>query len=239
MNIKKSCQTLFFLFALTLPATGQCEDLGLIENFSKKHQLGARLGAWSNLGDLPPGTLTNPSNTSILRTNLSNNNFYFEGFFGYRINEQLMLELSMGISNRGSVTTSQNNSTNVGNVIIYPTLLQMKLYLLSMTDIRIQPYVFGGGGLYYGRRSTQVSSSGYVYLDDQESEAAFHYSFGGGFDWPLSNSLAADLNIKYMPIMFTKTFVAINDYKGIGFTLGIKYIYSFNNGERSRKERIR
>jgi len=237
--VRKTFPALFFLVAWALPIIGQCDELGLVESFSKRHQLGARLGAWSNLGDLPPGILTNQNNNAILQTNLSHTNFYFEGFFGYRINEQLMLELSMGISNRGSVTLSQNNSTNVGNVVIYPILLQMKLYLLSMTDIRIQPYVFGGGGLYYGRRSTQVSSSGAIYLDDQESEADFHYSFGGGFDWPLSHSLAADFNIKYMPIMFTKTFVAINDYKGIGITLGIKYLYSFKRGERSRRERIR
>ena len=236
---KNSSPVFLLLIILSLSATGQCDELGLVERFSKSHQLGARLGAWSNLGDLPPGILTNPNNNAILQTDLSNTNFYFEGFFGYRINEQLMLELSMGISNRGSVTLSQNNSTNVGNVIIYPVLLQMKLYLLSMTDIRIQPYVFGGGGLYYGRRSTQVSSSGYVYLDDRESETDFHYSFGGGIDWPLSRSLAADLNIKYMPIMFTKTFVAINDYKGIGITLGIKYLYSFKRGEGSKRERIR
>ena len=237
--IRKTFPALFFLLVLSLPVTGQCDELGLVERFSKSHQFGLRLGAWSNLGDLPPGTLINPNNNAILQTDLSNTNFYFEGFFGYRINEQLMLELSLGISNRGSVTLSQNNSTNVGNVIIYPVLLQMKLYLLSMTDIRIQPYVFGGGGLYYGRRSTQVSSSGYVFLDDQESEADFHYSFGGGIDWPLSRSLAADLNIKYMPIMFSKRFVAINDYKGIGITLGIKYLYSFKKGEGSRRERIR
>ncbi len=237
--IRKQLLSLFLSLVLFLPVSGQCDELGLVENFSKSHQLGARLGAWSNLGDLPPGILNNPNNSTILRTNISNNNFYFEGFFGYRINEQLMLELSMGISNRGSVTLSQNSSTNVGNVIIYPVLLQMKLYLLSMTDIRIQPYIFGGGGLYYGWRSTQVSSSGYIYMDDRESEAAFHYSFGGGFDWPLSKSLAAGLNIKYMPIMFTKTFLAINDYKGIGITLGIKYLYSFKNGERSQTERIK
>lgn len=198
-----------------------------------------RLGAWANLGGLPPDTLFNPSTNSIMATELTNSNFYFEGFFGYRLNEQLMLELSLGISNRGSVTLSQDGSTEVGNVIIYPVLLQMKLYLLSMTDLRIQPYVFGGGGMYHGRRSTQVSSSGYVYQNSQESETDFHYSFGGGLDWPISKSVSADLNVKYMPIMFSKTFVAINDYKGIGITLGIKYLYSFNKGEGGQRERVR
>ena len=239
MMIRKPFPIILILMFFTFPIIAQCDDLGLVAKFSKSHQLGVRLGAWSNLGELPPGLLTDPNNSATLETNLSDNNFYFEGFFGYRLNEQLMLELSAGISNRGSVTLSQNNSTNVGNVVIYPMLLQMKFYLLSMTDIRVQPYVFGGGGLYYGRRSTQVSSSGYVYLDDRESEADIHYSFGGGMDWPLSRSLSADLNIKYMPIMFNKTFVAINDYKGIGITLGIKYLYSFKRGEGSKRERIR
>ncbi|MGH8015312.1 MAG: hypothetical protein ACREBV_03890, partial [Candidatus Zixiibacteriota bacterium] len=105
--------------------------------------------------------------------------------------------------------------------------------------LRLQPYVFAGGGMYYGRRSTQVSSSGYIFTNSTESETDFHYSFGGGFDWPLSRSVSADLNIKYMPITFSKSFVAINDYRGIGITFGIKYLYSFKKGENSRKERIR
>lgn len=238
MMIKRLALFSTLLFLFLFAHTVQCDEFGLVEKFSKSHQLGMRLGAWANLGALPPDTLY-PSSNSIMATKFSNANFYFEGFFGYRFNEQLMLELSLGISNRGSVTLSQNGSTEVGNVIIYPVLLQMKLYLLSMTDLRVQPYVFGGGGMYYGRRSTQVSSSGYIYLDSQESETDFHYSFGGGIDLPLSRSLSADLNVKYMPIMFSKTFVSINDYKGIGITLGIKYLYSFDNKEGSSRERVR
>lgn len=239
MMIKRLALFSTLILLLVSANNAQCDQPGLVEKFSKSHQLGMRLGAWTNLGALPPDTLFNPSTNSIMATKLTNANFYFEGFFGYRFNEQLMLELSLGISNRGSVTLSQNGSTEVGNVIIYPVLLQMKLYLLSMTDLRVQPYVFGGGGMYYGRRSTQVSSSGYIYLDSQESETDFHYSFGGGIDLPLSRSLSADLNVKYMPIMFSKTFVAINDYKGIGITLGIKYLYSFDKKEGSNRERIR
>lgn len=238
MMIRKRAILSLLILIMLFPNTGQCDDLGLVENFSKNHQLGMRLGGWANLGGLPPDTLFNPINNSVLTTKLGDGNFYLEGFFGYRLNEQLMLELSLGISNRGSVTLTQNNSTNVGNVIIYPVLVQMKVYLLSMTDIRVQPYMFAGGGLYYGRRSTQVSSSGILYTEDQESEADFHYSFGGGMDFPLGQDVAADLNIKYMPIMFSKTFVAINDYKGIGITLGIKYLYSFKKSKGSRKERI-
>ncbi|MGH8015551.1 MAG: hypothetical protein ACREBV_05125, partial [Candidatus Zixiibacteriota bacterium] len=120
-----------FLFLTLMTNVGRCEQESLVEKFSHSHQLGARLGAWSNLGDLPPTTILNYANSSArLETKLSDANFYFEGFFGYRFNEQLMLELSMGISNRGSVTLSQFGSTEVGNVIIYPILLQMKLYLL-------------------------------------------------------------------------------------------------------------
>src|SRR5574341_1879746 len=156
MEIIRSVLLSVLLFIFALVGVGQCDELDLVEKFSKSHQLGMRLGAWANLGGLPPDTLFNPSTNSIMATELTNSNFYFEGFFGYRLNEQLMLELSLGISNRGSVTLSQNGSTEVGNVIIYPVLLQMKLYLLSMTDLGLQPYVFGGGGMYHGRRSTQV-----------------------------------------------------------------------------------
>jgi len=237
---KKVLPVVFLAFAFFLISNAISQELGLVEKFSKSNQLGLRLGAWSNLGELPPTLLPNYGNSSAdLETKFSDANFYFESFFGYRLNEQLMLELSLGISNRGSVTLSQFGSTEVGSVIIYPILVQMKLYLLSMTDLRFQPYVFGGGGMYYGRRSTQISSSGYIFTNSTESKTDFHYAFGGGFDWPLSKSFAMDLNIKYMPITFSKSFVAINDYRGIGITVGFKYLYSFKKGDKDRKERIR
>jgi outer membrane protein W len=232
MMFKNALPALVFFVTLSFATVGHSDDSGLIEKFSQSHQAGLRLGAWSNLGDLPPQFISYTNSSAILETKLSDANFYFEGFFGYRLNEQLMIELSLGISNRGSVTLTQLGTTNVGNVIIYPILLQSKFYLLSMTDLRFQPYVFAGGGMYYGRRSTQVSSTGYVFNNDSESETDFHYSFGGGFDWPLSRSLSMDLNIKYMPITFSKSFVAINDYRGVGITLGIKYLYSFKKEDK-------
>jgi outer membrane protein W len=212
--------------------SAQDSQPGLVERFSHSHQIGIRLGGWANLGGLPPETLYSSITTAVLETKISNANIYFEGFFGYRLNQQLMLELSMGISNRGSVTLTNYGSTNVGSVIIYPILLQMKLYPLSTTASRLQPYFFGGGGLYYGRRSTQISSSGYVGDLDYESETVFHYTFGGGIDLPLGKSIAADLNVKYMPVTFTKQFVALEDYKGLSITIGIKYLYAFKGDQK-------
>lgn len=234
MMIKKLLITALMLL-LAGTAAAQDTEPTLVENFSNCHQFGIRLGGWANLGGLPPETLYSPISTEILETKLSNANIYFEAFFGYRLNQQLMLELSMGISNRGSVTLTNGYSTNVGNVIIYPILLQMKLYPLSTTASRLQPYVFGGGGLYYGRRSTQISSSGFVSDLDYESKTVFHYTFGGGIDLPLANSFAFDFNVKYMPVTFTKQFVALEDYKGLSITIGFKYLQSFK--KKDKRER--
>ena len=237
--ITKRMIILAFVLLWGASVSAQDSEPGLIERFSNTHQFGIRLGGWANMGGLPPDTLYSSISTAVLETKLSGANIYFEGFFGYRLNQQLMLELSLGISNRGSVTLTNAGSTNVGSVIIYPILLQMKLYPLSTTASRIQPYFFAGGGLYYGRRSTQISSSGFVSDLDYESESEFHYTFGGGIDLPLGPSIAADLNVKYMPITFSKKFVALEDYKGISITIGIKYLYSFKGVQRDREGRNR
>jgi len=237
MAIRKLTVLFFFIIFLCIPLIAQGAEDDVASHFSKSHQVGMRFGAWTNLGDLPPALLINQSNTATLETNIGKSNIYFEGFFGYRFNQHMMLELSLGISNRGSVTLTEFGTTNVGNVIIYPILLQLKLYPLSSTGSRLQPYFFGGGGVYYGRRSTQISSSGFLTNLDQESETDFQYSLGGGIDLPLGRSFGLDLHVKYMPIYFSNSFVAINEYDGVSITVGVKYLYSFKKGEGGR-ERI-
>ena len=195
--------------------------------FSSKHQLGIRLGVWQNRGDTPleSGQL-GASTESNFKTNLKQSAFNFEGYFAYRLLSWAMVELSLGSVNRGSVTISEDNASDIGNLILYPILVQLKFYPLSTLTSGFQPFVIGGGGLYYGRRTVQFTNSSDYYANwQEESGTDFNYVIGGGVDWPVADILSLDLTVKYMPINFSKPLVTMQNYNAIAFSIGIKYLY--------------
>ena len=190
--------------------------------FSEKHQAGIRLGVWANNGETPTDS------AGIFETSFKDANFYFEGYFAYRLFSQAMLEFSLGIVNRGSVTFQEAGATNVGNVLVYPVLLQLKLYPLASLKAKLQPYLLAGGGLYYGRRSVQFTTSSDVYYYGlaEQSGTDFNYVLGGGLDWPIGATIGLEVGVKYMPIEFSKELQTIRDYDAVAFTVGVKYLYS-------------
>lgn len=222
MMFKRIVFLLFASIICTASGWSQTGETDLLDRFFKSHQLGARIGVWANMGDIPPRLLVDQSSNATQASKITNSNFYFEGYFAYRISPLIMMELSFGISNRGSVTLTKSGTTNVGNLIIYPMLVQAKFYPFSFFHSRFQPYITGGGGMYYGSRSTQISTTGFLVRLD-ESGTDFYYSIGGGIDVPLANSLGLELNAKYMPINFSNSLIAIEKYDGLSITIGLKY----------------
>ncbi len=236
-----SKRILLLLLALTICTNsirGQTAETNLLDRFFKSHQLGVRMGVWANMGDIPPGLPFDQDSNFTLTSKITNSNFYFEGYFAYRISRLMMMELSFGMSNRGSFTLTESGTTNVGNLIIYPMLLQAKFYPFSVIRSRIQPYFTGGGGMYYGRRSTQISTTGFIFTRD-ETGTDFYYSIGGGIDMTLASSLGLELNAKYMPINFSNSLIEIEKYDGLSITIGLKYFYIQNKDDNSRKGRHR
>jgi outer membrane protein W len=190
--------------------------------FSEKHQAGIRLGVWANNGESPTDSM------GVFETNFKDASFFFEGYFAYRLAPIVMLELSFGIVNRGSVTFREAGATNVGNVLVHPILLQLKLYPLASLATKFQPYLLAGGGLYYGHRSVQFTTSSDVYYYGlaEQSGTDFNYVLGGGVDWPLSATIGLEVGAKYMPIEFSKRLQTVRDYDAVAFTVGVKYLYS-------------
>jgi len=190
--------------------------------FNNMHQAGIRLGVWANNGESPTDSV------GISETNFKGASFFFEGYFAYRLAPTVMLELSFGIVNRGSVTFMEAGATNVGNVLVHPILLQLKLYPLASLKAKLQPYLLAGGGLYYGRRSVQFTTSSDVYYYGlaEQSGTDFNYVLGGGIDWPIGTAIGLEAAIKYMPIDFSKGLQTIRNYDAIAFVVGIKYLYS-------------
>jgi opacity protein-like surface antigen len=192
--------------------------------FNLQNQAGIRLGVWSNLGGSPVADTS--SGISTYTTDLKSSAFYFEAYFGYRLNPQLMLELAFGVVNRGDVTVNDGSGNQFfGNLLVYPIQLRAKVYPLASLRPKFQPYLTAGGGIYYGRNSIQFSTSNSFFSDYVgDSRTKFSYMLGGGIDYPLSNIVGLDLNASYMPINFSKDLIFVRDYSALTVTVGIKYL---------------
>jgi len=171
--------------------------------FNQRHQAGIRLGFWRNLGDDAVADAIEEG--QFWKTDIGNNNFFFEAYGGYRINHLAMAELSFGFVNRGSVTNFDGYNSYVGNLIVYSVLLQLKVYPIPTLPGRFHPFILAGGGLYYGRHDVQFTT---------------------GIDWPLADYLGVDFSVKYMPISLSKKLVTMSEYSALSVSVGVKYLFN-------------
>jgi opacity protein-like surface antigen len=227
-NFKLTIVALFLVFSVSLAVQAQEETSPTsMDFFNSRHQVGVRLGVWGNLGDDPPNTDASVSNP--WETDFSSANFYIEGFVAYRFSRRLMGEFSLGLVNRGDATFVQffsgSTQTDVGNLLVYPILLRLKVYPFVGAFGSFQPYVTGGGGIYYARHSIQFTNSGFATFNNSDSETDFNYTLGGGFDYPIASVIGLELNASYFPIQFSNELATIDDYSGLQVTVGIKYLF--------------
>jgi hypothetical protein len=220
--VRLRSSVVFSLVLLAVPCVFAQEQ----NSFERKHQVGARLGVWANGGDSPPGFYEAPG--LQFRSDINDANVYFEGFGAYRLFSQAMVELSFGFVNRGDISLIEGEREYYGSLVLYPILLQFK-YGLPSPGGKLYPYVAVGGGFYYGRNSVQFTNDVFFSLN-QTSETDFNYVLSGGIDWPLAGSVGAEINVKYMPINFSKDLFLVRDYQAFAVSFGIKYL--FTSGEQ-------
>ena len=182
-------------------------------------------GLWRNLGDEPVADAIEDG--QFWKTDIGDNNFFFEGYGGYRLNSLAMAELSFGFVNRGDVTNFDGVNSYVGNLIVYSVLLQLKVYPLPSLPVGFHPFVLAGGGLYYGRHDVQFTTE-YYYYDyfNEKSGTDFNYVIGGGIDWPLADYIGIDFSVKYMPISLSRKLVTMSEYDALTFSVGVKYLFN-------------
>ncbi|MEW6412611.1 MAG: OmpW family outer membrane protein [Candidatus Zixiibacteriota bacterium] len=217
--------TTLLLLAASAAFAQESEDEA-VPSLAGKHQAGARLGAWISSGEDIPSYLEDTVNLVILETDIKSGAFYAELFYAYSILPQALIELSLGIVNRGSVNIQVGSQQDLGNLIVYPILLQLKYYPLASKGVKFQPYISGGGGIYHGRQDVQFTTSSLYYYDlYEDTETDINYALGGGLDWLINDKLAFEMNFKYMPIDFSNSLVTARDYKATVVTVGVKYLY--------------
>lgn len=196
---------------------------------SRNHQFGVRLGVWSNSGQLPRASDSVGSFSYF--ANVKDASFYAEVFFGMRIMRPLILELSAGITNRGDVTVRNDLYDYYGNISLYPVNVRLKLYPLAALGARYQPYIMGGAGLHIGKNNIQFSNDYYAAYNER-SLTDLDFVFGGGLDWPLTNRIAMDLQVAYLPMKFSKELFGTKDYSGVIITVGVKYLLPTLRGKK-------
>lgn len=189
--------------------------------FNRQHQAGIRLGVWSNQGESPPET----DSARTFETSISDENFHLEGFYAHRLWSFLMLEGSLGLVNRGSVTFREEGADNVGNMLVYSILVHLKFYPLSGLETKLQPYITTGGGIFYGRRSVQFTTNVFYTGFGEQSETDLNYALGGGVDYPIGTTIGLEAGVRYMSISFSEPLLTVRDYDALAFFVGVKYLY--------------
>ncbi|MEW5993669.1 MAG: hypothetical protein AB1744_04645, partial [Candidatus Zixiibacteriota bacterium] len=93
---------------------------------------------------------------------------------------------------------------------------------------RFHPYLSVGGGLYYGRRTVQFTTSSQVaaFGLDEDTGTDFNVALGGGIDWPLGTTIGLEAAVRHMPIEFSDGLQTIRDYDALAFTVGLKYLFA-------------
>jgi opacity protein-like surface antigen len=212
--------------ALFLTANTAAQDAAGPTPFNQRHQLGVRLGAWSNMGGTPQSEFVIDDGLTRVSTDITSASFYLEGFFAYRIHPLAVVEISGGVTNRGDVIQQSGAIQDVGSLNIYPILLQVRFYPPLTIAEKWHPYLTAGVGLYYGRNSIQISNE--VFFADlrESSETTANFVLGAGLDWALASQIGLELNAKYMPAEFGDGLLNEEDWRALTVTVGVKYLWA-------------
>ena len=136
-----------------------------------------------------------------------------------------MLEIAGGIVNRGDVNISDSGLNYIGNLMVYPISVRLKLYPFGAGTHKYQPYLMGGGAIYYSRFSIQFSNDYYAGLEGA-SKTKLGLLAGAGIDYPIASQVGLDLNMSYMPINFSSDLLGAKNFTAFTVTVGVKYLYS-------------
>jgi len=182
--------------------------------------VGVRLGIWSDQG----GNII--INDNDIDADFPSTSFFSELFYAHRFTPAVMGELSLGVGSRGEATIRWFDDEYIGNINLYPLLVQLKVTPLSGKTLSFHPYVTVGGGVVFGRYTPQVIRSLDPYYDQyfiEKTETDFLATVGGGVDLAVAEQFGLNLSVKYYPITFTDGLAGVKDYSGLSVGIGFSY----------------
>jgi outer membrane protein W len=211
---------LYMMIVFILPSGGNADTIK--PGYLQKNFVGARLGAWSNLGDKDPVSDENYA------AEFSGTSIYGEFFYAHRIAPALAFEFALGMYSRGDIEYINQGNTYLGAVSLYPIIVTAKFFpLASVKSLNFYPYIQAGGGVYYGKRD-EIDIYYTFYDDDiwrQETETKISYTFGGGIDFAIASQIGITINARYTPIEFGSALAGYEDYSNWDITIGAGYLF--------------
>lgn len=190
--------------------------------FGEKTQMGIRVGGWSHQGETPRSFVDQPDYS--LRADYPATNFYFEGFYGFRLSDPFGVEFSFGTVQRGEVTVHDRTTGNrtFGNVTLYPVRVRGFWYPAPDGLGTLRPYLSAGGSMIVGSDAVQIANQFGYYAP--HTEITVGWVAGGGVEFALSPSLVLELAATYQPIRFADPLVFEENFDALAITIGGKYL---------------
>ncbi|MAT40012.1 MAG: hypothetical protein CL946_10460 [Ectothiorhodospiraceae bacterium] len=104
--------------------------------------------------------------------------------------------------------------------IIFPATLGLSFHPLSRSTM--QPYVMAGGGAYFAISNSELMFFETVRTrDEDQSDVAFGWFVGGGFDLLFSPTFGASLAARYQNVEFDRDLLTQQkDFSGLQISLG-------------------
>lgn len=220
---KRVTTAALLLLAVLLSASASAEEKGPVDRLlqARYSMAGLRLGFWGDMAD------DDPEPGLSIDADLPSAGFYTEIYLDYRLVKPVFLELSLGIASRGEVVILDGDDKYIGNINLYPVLLQIKFSPLSGRSRSVHPFIVAGGGFVFGRQNISIITFGpdpYYNPDiTAKTETDFMGVVGGGIDLALSEQLGLSIAAKYHPITFGDSLAGIREYTGLSISVGVSY----------------
>lgn len=185
--------------------------------------MGIRLGVGHFSTDSPDNEYINYNITA------DRNGFFSELFYNWQFMNELALDLSLGVINRGEFRWVVEEGNFFGSINVYPISIGIKARpFANMLSKHYQPYVAVGGSLCFGRA---VIEGGTVYdyryyIDSPEkTRTDVGWWISTGFESFVSSTIMITSTFKYQGIKFSNTIGGYKDYTGYQIAFGVGYVF--------------
>lgn len=221
--------TLLIFLLQWLPASAQPGGL------AGRSRLEFGFALWNQPQGSRQRVILNPDSAepTAIETSVRNNSAFFVLRYGYWLQENLSVNLSLGtmaveaVSRAGLAVGPPVWSPGVSQhvVAVFPLLLGLRYYIPRPTpDTPVRPYVAAGAGVYVGYEAR--NEVGLRILQESRTLTAMGGHLGGGIDIQAGRHVMFGANAGYHFVTdFTEPLGGRENYSGPEFGLGISWLF--------------
>jgi hypothetical protein len=207
--------SLLALSLLVAPALAFAADVAAGASGDRRGA-GLRVGRWDVQDlDLASGET---ANESVL----------IEGFFQKPLDQNLVIENTLGFWQRTSEYTSTGfggTTTFENTTYLVPMVTALKLYPMGRSANVVEPYLLGGVGFVLGIDRGQISGNDPVYPAGESTalQSGLGIQTGAGLEWTGNGQFGLAVGARYQWASFADDVGDKGLFKGPGFTAGLTY----------------